>query len=1186
MTSTNDTVQAMTSAARDSRIIFIPAVVAIAVLMLGGLLAIETIESENHRKVHDNLKTKVETLTRTIRLINSDVTQRTNDIAADPQLQAHVSQLLKAPGDPARMRALEDWLTPAFRSRGFEGFSLITADQGIIIASSSKNYVGKPVARQSTRELILRSAKEGTQLGAPFPAPQSFLKNDTPFSKGSAIQLACTPVRQHDEIRAFLCLRIDPYSKLYPILEASRNGETGETYAIGEKGLILSPSRFESSFAGAPSPQPGWSLFRLYARIPATQRGRSEQVVPASIDQPPTRALSNTEEQGRNVWIEEDYTDYRGHKVIGAGQWLAENRMGVIVEQDMDEAFHSSRIVRRIIVALLAGSALLIGILSIVEWRSRRSISHSERRFAAFAENVPAGLSMRSREGIYMIANPLFYAMFDLQEGTLTGKLDADVFPPELARRHEAELEEVLRSGRACSSTSTRRNGNREEAVFTSIHFPIWDDTLGQVIAVGTVDTDVTELVKTQKNLEALTRQLEQRVDERTRELLAARDQAEQAATAKADFLANMSHEIRTPLNAIIGMTHLAEHLETTPKVSHYLSRIQSSSRHLLGLVNNILDLSKIEAGKLKVEHSDFSLDLLMDHVSGMVGNAAESKGLELIVDIEPEMPGHLIGDALRIGQILINFTSNAIKFTERGTIRLRVRAGERNGEQLRTLFEVEDEGIGIAEGDIARLFTPFQQLEDPLSKRFEGTGLGLVISRNLAELMGGKVGVVSHKGLGSTFSLEIDLGISDPPTLIADEPPRRVLVVDDHPEARHILARILRNLAAEVTEAASGQEAIAMVSAAESQGQPFHALFMDLRMPGMSGPETAAALDALAPQRTHVPRVLLFAGGLDTTYGANGADFDAIMRKPATISAVRETLSSLAHPQEGLAASRAGESYSTLRGRHLLVVEDNPINQEVIKDLLEATGAIVDLASSGDQAIEQLTHQSFDAVLMDIHMPGKNGLQTTAEIRQLPALAGLPIIALTASALEGTREYCLAMGMNGYVTKPIDPNTLFGTLASHLAGQPASPPEPAPAQLADPAPVSPPLQGLRSVPGLDLDTGLGNTMGREDIYLRLIAKVLAERSSIDVEMGLALADGDIETVVHIAHGMRAVLGTLGARELEALAITIEEQAQSGSDMNELVKRFQEGYARLLQALRSATGADPAQNIPLEPQPT
>lgn len=222
----------------------------------------------------------------------------------------------------------------------------------------------------------------------------------------------------------------------------------------------------------------------------------------------------------------------------------------------------------------------------------------------------------------------------------------------------------------------------------------------------------------------------------------------------------------------------------------------------------------------------------------------------------------------------------------------------------------------------------------------------------------------------------------------------------------------------------------------------------------------------------------------------------------------------------------------------------------------------------------------------MDIHMPGKNGLQTTAEIRQLPALAGLPIIALTASALEGTREYCLAMGMNGYVTKPIDPNTLFGTLASHLAGQPASPPEPAPAQLADPAPVSPPLQGLRSVPGLDLDTGLGNTMGREDIYLRLIAKVLAERSSIDVEMGLALADGDIETVVHIAHGMRAVLGTLGARELEALAITIEEQAQSGSDMNELVKRFQEGYAKLLQALRSATGADPAQNIPLQPQPT
>ncbi|KAB2966218.1 response regulator, partial [Zoogloea sp.] len=1032
----------MTSAARDSRIIFIPAVVAIAVLMLGGLLAIETIESENHRKVHDNLRTKVETLTRTIRVINNDVIERTNDIAADPQLQAHVRQLLKAPGDEARQKALKDWLTPAYRSRGFEGFSLITADQGIIIASSSTNYEGKPVARQSTRELLLRSTSEGSQLSAPFPAPQSFRKSDTTLSRGSAIQLACTPIRETGEVRAFLCLRTDPYSKLYPILEASRNGETGETYIIGEKGLILSPSRFESGFAGGPSPLPGWSLFRLYARIPTPSRVTAEHPAPSTIDNPPTRALQNTEEHGAGVWIEEDYSDYRGRKVIGAGQWLPENRMGFVVEQDMDEAFHSSRIVRRIIVALLAGSALLIGILSIVEWRSRRSISHSERRFAAFAENVPAGLSMRSREGIYMIANPLFYAMFDLQEGSLTGKLDADVFPAELARRHEAELEEVLRSGRACTSTSTRRNGNREDAVFTSIHFPIWDDSLGQVIAVGTVDTDVTQLVQTQKNLEALTRQLEQRVDERTRELLAARDQAEQAATAKADFLANMSHEIRTPLNAIIGMTHLAEHLETTPKVGHYLNRIQSSSRHLLGLVNNILDLSKIEAGKLKVEHSEFCLDLLMDHVTGMVGNTAESKNLELIVDIEPDMPGHLVGDALRIGQILINFASNAVKFTEHGTVRLRVRAGERNGRQLRTRFEVEDEGIGIAEDDIARLFAPFQQLEDSLSKRFEGTGLGLAISRNLAQLMGGQVGVVSSKGLGSTFSLELDLGISDPPTPIPDEPPRRILVVDDHPEARQILARILRGLAADVTEAASGQAAITLVTSAEARGQPFDAIFMDLRMPGLSGTETATALDALASPKFHVPRVLLFTGGLDATYGAEGGDFDAIMRKPATVSAVRETLHSLAHPHEGVTARHAGERFGVLQGKHLLIVEDNPVNQEVIKDLLEAIGAIVSLASSGDQALELLTHQRFDAVLMDIHMPGKNGLQTTAEIRQIPALANLPIIALTASALEGNREYCLAMGMNGYVSKPIDPNTLFATLANHLAGLPAGLPE------------------------------------------------------------------------------------------------------------------------------------------------
>ena len=1170
----------MTSAARDSRIIFIPAVLAIAVLMLGGLLAIEAIESENHGKVHDNLRTRVETITRTIRLINSDVTERTSDIAADPLFQKHVRQLLGNPTDPTRLGELKSWITPAYRSRGFDGFSLITVDQGVIIASSSENYEGKPVSRQATRDLLLRNPSAGSQLSAPFPAPQSFRKNDTTLSSGSAIQLGCTPVRNSGEVLAFLCLRIDPYSKLYRILEASRNGETGEAYIVGERGLLLSPSRFESSFEGGPKPLPGWSLFRLYARIPPPNWIKSGGLSPATIEQPPTRALENIEKHGDSVWVEEDYPGYRGRKVIGAGLWLPENRMGIVVEQDMGEAFRSSRIVRRIIIALLAGSALLIGILSIVEWRSRRSVSRSEKQFAAFAENLPAGLSMRSREGRYMIANPLFYAMFDLHEGPLTGRLDAEIFPAELARRHEAELEEVLRSGRACSSTSTRRNGNREEAVFTSVRFPIRDDPMGQIIAVGTIDTDVTQLVKTQKNLEALTRQLEQRVDDRTRELLAARDQAEQAATAKADFLANMSHEIRTPLNAIIGMTHLAEHLETTPKVGHYLSRIQSSSRHLLGLVNNILDLSKIEAGKLKVEHSEFSLDLLMDHVSSMVGNTAEAKGLELLIDIEPDMPDQLVGDALRIGQILINFASNAVKFTERGTVCLRVRAGERHGRQLRTRFEVEDDGIGIAADDIARLFAPFQQLEDPLSKRFEGTGLGLAISHNLAQLMGGQVGVVSSKGLGSTFSFELDLGIGEP-AAAPDEAPRHILVVDDHPEARHLLARILRGLAAEVTEAGSGQAALPLVSAAAARGQPFDAIFIDLRMPGMSGTETAAALDALAPPAFRVPRVLLFTGGLDATYGTEGAAFDAIMRKPATSSAVRETLHGLSHPREHITANHAGERFSVLRGRHLLVVEDNPVNQEVIKDLLEAVGAIASLASSGEKAIELLTQQPFDAVLMDIHMPGKNGLQTTTEIRQIPALADLPIIALTASALEGNREYCLSMGMNGYVSKPIDPNALFATLAGHLADLPPPLPEaadPGPSPAMPPPPAS--CQSLRSIPGLDLDAGLANTMGREDIYLRLIAKVLAERSDIDDRIAAALAAGNLEAVVHIAHGMRAVLGTLGARQLESLAIEIEEQAVPGPAMDELLNRFRTGYASLLRALQAATTTDPPQDEP------
>ena len=515
-----------------------------------------------------------------------------------------------------------------------------------------------------------------------------------------------------------------------------------------------------------------------------------------------------------------------------------------------------------------------------------------------------------------------------------------------------------------------------------------------------------------------------------------ARDLAEATAQSKADFLSNMSHEIRTPMNAVIGMAHLALRTELSPRQRDYIEKIQASGQHLLGIINDILDFSKIEAGKLEVESVDFELDKVLDNLATLVGDKATSKGLELLFEVDPSLPPHLVGDPLRLGQVLINYANNAVKFTEEGEIAVRIYPVEEIGRDLLLRFEVRDTGIGLSQEQQGKLFQSFQQADASTTRQYGGTGLGLAIAKQLAELMGGQVGVESAPGEGSTFwfTARLGRGIGKRREYVPtpDLRGRRALVVDDNPHARQILSEMLASMTFEIEEVASGEEALAAMS--RTDGVRCDIVFLDWRMPpGMDGIETARQLAALAQP----PAVVLV-----TAYGreevfreATRAEIEHVLVKPvnpsilfdAAIQALGGATTSTAEQAQDPAAD--DPDVAAVRGARILLVEDNLLNQQVAQELLQEVGFVVEIAENGEEAVAQVRAGAFEAVLMDMQMPVMDGMTATRLIREDSRFARLPILAMTANAMEGDREQCLEAGMNDHIPKPIDPEELFATL-------------------------------------------------------------------------------------------------------------------------------------------------------------
>lgn len=777
-----------------------------------------------------------------------------------------------------------------------------------------------------------------------------------------------------------------------------------------------------------------------------------------------------------------------------------------------------------------------------------RELSNSEAQSRSIVNNMVDGLVCIDRRGTILSVNNAIEQLFGYQGASLIGKNVKVLMPEPYYSEHDGYLQRYQQTGekRVIGFRHELLARHKDGTIFP-IELGVSETGLDEGPSFTGIISDISERKRAEKVLAV------------------AKNLAETANEAKGDFLANMSHEIRTPMNAIIGLSALCLKTGLQPKQRDYVTKVNSAAESLLGIINDILDFSKIEAGKLDLEAIEFDLEEVLSNLTIMIEGKTHDQGLDLVVGIKPETPQYLVGDPLRLGQVLINLANNAVKFTEEGEVSILVaplasaEEGPEEGTALR--FTVRDTGIGMDQSQIKKLFESFSQADTSTTRVYGGSGLGLAICKRLVDMMAGSITVESEPGQGSSFHIDIPFGIAsaqrkqDLPT---DLHGLRVLVVDDSKTWCEVLTAQLEAFHFETEAVFNGEQALARIKSEP----PFDLVLMDWNMPGMNGVEATHRIHALC--HPDPPPIIIMITAYSREELMEQAKNEKLgvkvfLDKPVSASVLFDTLMQVFEkeaPAGRLPRSvdnTSEETIAGLYGRRLLLVEDNKFNQQVAREVLEQSGLQVDIAENGREAVERVGQQKYAAILMDVQMPEMDGYEATRQIRQIPRHAELPIIAMTANVMAAAREHCFEAGMNDHIGKPINPTELFATLArwilSEQTGFSGAAPE-RPLVKASAASIAQPKEwpksDLASTPPLDLSV-LTAMVGDDPVFhQQLVTDFIADAEEIVQQIHGAYGKGDINEMGGLGHKLKSSAMIVGAHQLAELCAKLETRGHSG----------------------------------------
>ena len=1094
----------------------------------------------------------------------------------DKQIVGSIRTLKAGPGDldgPANREELNLTLNTLVRELDYEAY-LVVNRTGLVLASDFDALLGRQLDEMIGDEFV---GKVFT--GPDFSAvmlPHQW--QDETFDQ-KAVMMVGAAIPENNVVSDFgLVLLIDPEKEFTEILQRGRIGISGESYSFNRDGQLISESRFDDDLRniGLISPDQR-GILNIEVRDPGGNMVEGYRPGEERHSQPLT-VMADSATQGHTNFNLDGYNDYRGVPVIGVWTWLEEFGLGITTEMDVAEANVSiDRIYRQAVTTIAFILALLAGLMAIfIRSRVNAALAEGEREqlleltaqaeeeSRLILENATDGILTMDGEQRIVRFNPACEDIWGYKAEEVLGK-SFTMLIPEYAR--EGHLGNVHRfrdskkGGIHMEDRGLKLFGLTRDGVVFPAEVGISMSEVDDNIYYSAFIKDITERVKAENDL------------------LEAKEIAEAATQAKGDFLANMSHEIRTPMNAVIGLSDLCMRTDLTAKQEDYLSKIHGSAISLLGIINDILDFSKIEAGRLDMEEIDFEIDQVLDNLATVAHVKTQEKGLEFLFKRDPHVPTVLVGDPLRLGQVLINLTNNAVKFTEKGEIVVDIKLLERSEERADIQISVRDTGIGMTPEQQDKLFKSFSQADTSTTRKYGGTGLGLAISKQLVEMMGGDIGVTSEPGIGSTFTFTVSLGVGEGAqeqsfATVPNLQNMHAVIADDNPTAREILRTYLESFTFRVDEAANGDDLCRLIQDSE---EPYDLIVLDWLMPGMKGLDVARKIKTeIKPEKDpHIIMVSAFSSG-DVIDKPGGEFIDQFLSKPVSPSHLFDAVMVAfgVRTQDSHRKVRSDEfDMQTLRpvqGALILLVEDNEINQQVASEILEQAGFHVDIANHGQEALDMLEDKEYDCVLMDVQMPVMDGYTATGKIREDTRFRDLPVLAMTANATLEDRERSLESGMNEHIAKPIRPQILFTALLKWIKhAQRELPANLNQATSTEDQPDLPPL------PGIDTEDGINRLGGNVKSYVNLLKKFADNQAGATDRIIDAIEDGDREQAVRLAHTLKGVSGNIGAGKLQALALNLETllETDSGEDAKPFLTDAGAELTRLIKMIEDIDSA-------------